>query len=136
MDQSKTIKQLSAEFELRHDFDSGVNSHWEVCDKNSPLANPCMGAVTFEHEKLVEVIRRWPQDGTVTEMAGSLNILAAEFVKSGDTSCRLDTVQLRDRFSTDESTLIICGKKQLRIGFITPGPQRKPYILEVLQGTF
>jgi hypothetical protein len=42
---------------------------------------------------------------------------------------------VRDRFSTDDSTVILCGKKQIRIGFITPDPQAPPYILEVLQDT-
>src|SRR5271165_3191420 len=104
----EAVKHLSADFDLRDHSKTGAISAWEVCRKGSTEPGPCLGRVTFDHGKLVEAIRRWPQVGTTAEFAKLLNTVAARFVAEGHTSCRLDVVQLRDQISTDDSTLIIC----------------------------
>jgi hypothetical protein len=135
MGQPQVVKSLSAEFELREHSTAGPISGWEVCEKSVGKATPCLGSVFFENGKLVEATRRWPQVGTSASFAEALHAIAGRLVLEGHGACRLDVIALRDRFSTDDSTLIICGKKQIRIGFITPDPQAPPYIVEVLQDT-
>jgi hypothetical protein len=134
MSESDVVKRLSSEFDVRSHSETGGISSWQVCEKGNKDSIPCPATVTFSNGKLVEAVHRWPEAGTTAEFARFLSSLAARFIKEGNTSCRLDAVQLRDQFSTDDSTLIICGNKQLRIGFITPDPHAPPYILEVVQG--
>jgi hypothetical protein len=133
MSESQVIKVLSAEFELREHSIVGPNSSWQVCEKNVGTPRPCVGSVVFGNGKLVEATRRWPQAGATASFAQSLHTIAGKLVGEGHGTCRLDVVAVRDRFSTDDSTVIICGQKQIRIGFISPDPQAPPYIVEVLQ---
>jgi hypothetical protein len=135
MGEPQVIKSLSAEFEVREHSTVGPDSIWQVCEKSVGRANPCPGSVVFENGKLVEATRRWQQAGTAASLAESLHAIAGRLVLEGHGACRLDVVAVRDRFSTDDSTVILCGKKQIRIGFITPDPQAPPYIVEVLQDT-
>lgn len=134
MGEPQVIKSLSAEFELREHSTAGPDSSWQVCEKSLGRATLCLGSVAFENGKLIEATRRWPQVGTPASFAESLHAIAGRLVLEGHGVCRLDVIALRDRFSTDDSTLLICGKKQIRIGFITPDPQAPPYIVEVLTG--
>jgi len=136
MGEPQLIKKLSAEFELREHSTIGPDSSWQVCAKSVGRATPpFVGSVVFENGKLVEATRRWPQAGTPASFAESLHAIAGRFVLEGHGACRLDVVAVRDSFSTDDSTVILCGNKQIRIGFITPDPQAPRYILEVLQDT-
>jgi len=131
MSEGDVIKQLSAQFELKEHSQAGPSSVWEVCEKAS-AERPCLGSVGFEKGKLFEAARRWRQDGTPADLSRFLQAIVARFVAEGTTSCRLDAIKLHDQFSTDESSLVICGHKQIRIGFITTSPDSKPYVIEVL----
>lgn len=135
MRESEAVSRLSEQFQLRDHSTVGPNSSWQICEKNISQTSPCLGSVVFESGKLVEATRRWPQAGTPAAFAESLHLLAAKLVSDGRRACRLDVVTVRDRFSTDDSTVIICGQKQLGIGFISPDPRAPPYIVEVLQST-
>jgi hypothetical protein len=135
MTESDVLKRLSSQFDTRNHSVVGPNSSWQVCEKNSQAAAPCLGSIVFENGRLVEASRRWPEPGTASDLAKSLHTIAARLVSEGHSSCRLDVIVVRDRFSTDDSTLMICGAKQLRIGFISPDPTVPPYVVEVLQST-
>jgi hypothetical protein len=135
MSESQVIKGLSTEFELREHSMVGPDSSWQVCEKNVDRTHLCVGSVVFENRKLVEATRRWPEAGTPASFAESLHTIARKFVVEGHRACRLDVVAVRDQFSTDDSTVILCGQKQIRIGFISTDPQAPPYIVEVLQDT-
>jgi hypothetical protein len=135
MKEAQVMKSLSAEFELRDHSTAGPNSSWQVCEKNVGSAVPCLGSVVFENGRLVEATRRWPQVGTPTSFAESLHAIAGKLASEGHRKCRLEVVAVRDQFSTDDSTVILCGQKQIRVGFINPDPKAPPYIVEVLQDT-
>jgi hypothetical protein len=132
MSEADVTRQISSQFELRDHWEAGPSSVWRVCEKHAAAELPCAGTVAFEKGKLFEATRTWRQDGSPADLARFFNTVVARFIEEGNSSCRLDVVRLRDRLSTDESSLVICGHKQIRMGFITPEPNAMPYVVEVL----
>lgn|GEM_PF-6554871 len=116
MSEERVVKLLRSEYELRNHWQAGPSSGWQVCDKVNKKDEPCEARVSFEDGKLAEAVRPWRQDGTPADLAKFLNALVARFVADGNTSCRLDTVNVRDQFSTDESSLILCNHNRYELG--------------------